>query len=72
MYARPRRLPTKPAAPAWKWALALLLICGGWRTLTWPRNPPAQTAAPTRTVAQDWAAVRGFGPRPVGTPGHDE
>ncbi len=75
MYARRRALPTRPAVPAWKWALAvvlsLLLLGGGWRTLTLPRNPAAQHGAATRTVAQDWAELKAFGPRPVGTPDHD-
>lgn len=75
MYARRRRLPTKPAAPPWKWALLLslaaLLIGGGWWAVTRPRNPAAQPAATARTVTQDWATLKGFGPRPVGTPPHD-
>lgn len=75
MYARRRRLPTKPAAPPWKWALALLLAAllggGGWLTVTRPRNPEVQAGATARTAAQDWATLRGFGPRPVGTPAHD-
>lgn len=76
MYARPRRLPTKPAAPPWKWALATvlaaLLVGGGWRAATWPRNPQVQVAAKAASVAQDWAALQEFGPRAVGTPGHDQ
>lgn len=75
MYARRRRLPTKPAAPAWKWGVAvlsavLLLMGGGWLAAGSPRNPAAQPAATARTMEQDWATLKGFGPRPVGTPGH--
>ncbi|GGO35677.1 M28 family metallopeptidase [Deinococcus humi] len=76
MYARTRRLPTKPALPAWKWALAIsmvvLLMVGIWRIVTWPRNPATQAAATRRTVVQDWSTLKRFGPRPVGTPGHDQ
>ncbi|OLV19152.1 M28 family metallopeptidase [Deinococcus marmoris] len=75
MYKRRRPLPTKPAAPPWKWALAvllaLLLVGGGWLDVTWPRNPEVQMAATVRTVTQDWATLQGFGPRPVGTASHD-
>lgn len=71
----PRPLPTKPAPPAWKRALPALLAAGavwaGWQELTRPRNPALAEAARTRTTAQDWAALAAFGPRPVGTPGHD-
>ncbi|CAM4322318.1 M28 family metallopeptidase [Deinococcus marmoris] len=74
MYARRRRLPTKPAAPAWKWGVAVLsvvlLMGGGWLAAGSPRNPAAQPAATARTVEQDWATLKGFGPRPVETPGH--
>lgn len=69
-----RPLPTRPALPASRLVLfavlALGLGGGAWYGLSRPQNPPVQAAAQARTVAQDWGALRSFGPRPVGDEGH--
>lgn len=76
MYARRRALPTKPALPAWKWLLPLLALLAvlwwAWHQFSQPRNPAVQVQAKARTVAQDWLDLKAFGPRPVGSSGHDQ
>ncbi|MFC4425825.1 M28 family peptidase [Deinococcus navajonensis] len=76
MSRRRRPLPTRPPRPVWTWLLPLLLVplavWGGIYWLNRPQNPPVQSGARARTVEQDWAQLRSFGPRPAGTPGHDQ
>lgn len=76
MYARRRALPTRPAVPRWKWLLplfaALLAVAWAYYALAQPRNPPVQADATRHTPSQDWQTFRAFGPRPVGSPGHDQ
>ncbi|GMA14396.1 aminopeptidase [Deinococcus metallilatus] len=75
MHARSRPLPTRPRPPVWKWLLpAALVLGGGWGAWYWasrPHDPPVQTAALSRTASQDWRGLQAFGPRPVGSEGHD-
>ncbi|MFC4637209.1 M28 family peptidase [Deinococcus hohokamensis] len=75
MSRRRRPLPTRPPRPVWIWLLPLVLVpltvWAGVRWATRPQNPPLQAAARGRTVEQDWAQLRSFGPRPAGTAGHD-
>ncbi|WP_240738244.1 M28 family peptidase [Deinococcus fonticola] len=75
MAARTRPLPTKPAKPVWPWLLLTAVLLGllswGYRVVTQPSNPAVQARALGRTPAQNWQALRAFGPRPVGSKGHD-
>ncbi|WP_170928770.1 M28 family peptidase [Deinococcus hopiensis] len=69
-----RALPTRPRPSVWKRPLPLLLVflaVGGAWWQSRPKNVPVQAAALSRTVAQDWAELARFGPRPVGNAGHE-
>lgn len=75
MYARARPLPTQPAKPLWPGFLLALLVLGlgywVYRVATQPRDVAVQASALKGTPAQNWAALKAFGPRPVGSEGHD-
>lgn len=74
MYARRRTLPTKPALPVWKWLLPAVLGAGAlyaaYHYATLPHDPPLQSSAQARTLAQDWQDLKAFGPRGLGEAGH--
>lgn len=75
MSARTRPLPTKPAKPLWPWFVLALVLAGlaywAYRVATQPRDPAVVAGSTQRTVAQDWQTLSTFGPRPVGSDGHD-